>query len=109
MKKKKNINEDPDDDSRISSDSDEESDENGAVPYNYSFFHVTFMLAALYLAMVLTNWETVSGETTTDKNTIYVDQGMAAVWTKVISSYATFVLYVWTMVAPILIPNRDFL
>ena len=29
------------------------------VPYSYSFFHVTFMLAAMYLAMILTNWAIV--------------------------------------------------
>jgi hypothetical protein len=33
------VNESEDD-----TDSDEESDEQGAVAYNYSFFHVTFML-----------------------------------------------------------------
>jgi len=94
-------------------DSDSESSSNeqeGIVAYNYSFFHVTFMLASLYLAMVLTNWETVStlAENNVETNSIAVDQGMASVWTKVVSSYITFGLYVWTMVAPMLFPNRNF-
>jgi len=102
--KKESINDDND------TVTEEESDEQGEVAYNYSFFHVTFMLAALYLAMVLTNWETVSSLTgeSVDQNTIYVDQGMASVWTKVISSYLTFVLFVWTMMAPICFPDREF-
>lgn len=97
-------------DSSSDSEEDESSAEDGPVAYNFSFFHVTFMLAALYLAMVLTNWETVSSLTgeSTDTKSIYVDQGMSAVWTKVISSYITFALFIWTMIVPLLFPNRTF-
>jgi len=68
------------------------------------------MLAALYLAMVLTNWETVSALTgdAVPQNSVFVDQGMAAVWVKIISSWITFALFLWTMVAPIILRNRDF-
>jgi len=80
------------------------------VSYNYSFFHVTFALAAMYLAMVLTNWESVSVFTgdTSGANTILVDQGMVSVWVKVISSWLTLILYTFSMLAPICFPNRDF-
>jgi len=81
------------------------------VTYNYSFFHLTFALAAMYLAMVLTNWESVSvftGDTTGTENTILVDQGMASVWVKVISSWLTLILFSWSMLAPIFFPDRDF-
>jgi len=87
--------------------STEEEDDKPA--YNYSFFHFTFLLASMYLGMVLTNWQSVSAVTGEEVgNTILVDQGMAAVWVKVISSWLTLLLYLWTMIAPILFPNRQF-
>ena len=35
------------------------SDEDGGVAYSWSFFHLTFMCASLYLTMVLTNWNII--------------------------------------------------
>jgi len=82
-------------------DSEEGSD---SVPYNFSFFHLTFGLAALYLCMVLTNWNFVP----TIDTGVNVDQGMAAVWIKAVSSWVTMGLYMWSLIAPIVFPNRQF-
>jgi Ca2+/Na+ antiporter len=94
------------------SESDNEADEGSDRPvaYNYSFFHFTFFLATMYLGMVLTNWQSVSIVTGqgVSENTILIDQGMSAVWVKIISSWATLLLFIWTMIAPILFPNRKF-
>lgn len=79
-------------------------DEDEPVPYNYSFFHITFCLASMYLGMVLTNWAVVSDVETT----VNVDQGMAAVWIKIVSSWLTTVLYIWTLIAPVFLTNRVF-
>lgn len=89
---------------------EESSDSEGRVAYNYSFFHFTFLLAALYLSMVLTNWQSVSTITGEGlpENTILVDQGMSSVWVKVASSWVTLLLYSWTIIAPIVLPNRKF-
>jgi len=64
----------------------------------------------MYLGMVLTNWQSVSIVTGqgVSENTILIDQGMSAVWVKIISSWATLLLFIWTMIAPILFPNRKF-
>jgi len=81
------------------------------VSYNYSFFHFTFLLAAMYLAMVLTNWQSVTlitGQDGIPENTILVDQGVAAVWVKAISSWVTLALFFWTLIAPIVLPDRKF-
>jgi hypothetical protein len=93
-----------------SSDSESEVDGEAKVPYNFSFFHFTFLLAAMYLGMVLTNWQSISivtGEGVTD-NTILIDQGPSAVWVKIVSSWVTLLLFIWTMIAPVLFPNRKF-
>jgi len=90
--------------------SDDEEDPEAPVPYNYTFFHFTFLLATMYLGMVLTNWQTVSivtGQGVSD-STILIDQGMSAVWVKMISSWVTLLLFIWTMIAPVLFPNRKF-
>jgi len=88
----------------------DESESDTPVDYNYAFFHVTFMMAALYLGMVLTNWETVTSLTGEQipADSIVVDQGMAAVWVKVVSSWLTLALYLWTIFAPIFFPDRQF-
>jgi len=92
-----------------SEDDNEAEDPEGPVAYNYSFFHFTFLLATLYLGMVLTNWQSISivtGDGVDD--TILVDQGMSAVWVKMVSSWVTLLLFIWTMIAPVVFPNRKF-
>jgi len=64
----------------------------------------------MYLGMVLTNWQSVSSVTGEglNENTILIDQGMSAVWVKMISSWITLLLFMWTMIAPVVLPDRKF-
>lgn len=79
-------------------------DEKETVAYSYTFFHLIFVLAVLYLNMILTNWQHVSkGDET---KPIVVDYGMTSVWVKAASSWAVTLLYVWTLVAPVIFPDR---
>jgi len=73
------------------------------VAYNYSFFHFTFALASLYIMMMLTNWYSPEGADFTT-----LTSSMATVWVKMASSWACFVLFGWTLVAPMLFPDREF-
>jgi len=104
-------NNEPESPEASESDNEEiEDDPEGPVAYNYSFFHFTFLLATMYLGMVLTNWQSISivtGQGVSD-NTILIDQGMSAVWVKVISSWVTMLLFLWTMIAPVLFPKKKF-
>jgi len=86
---------------------DDGVDPDEPTPYNYSRFHIVYALGAMYIAMLMTDWQTVydPGQGT---NTIpNVDSGLAAVWVKVVSSWICVGLYLWTLVGPILFPDRD--
>jgi len=75
------------------------------VAYNYSRFHAIFGLGALYIAMLMTDWRTVYNPGSED--IAQVDSGEAAVWVKVVSSWLCVGLYIWTLVGPVLFPDRD--
>lgn len=51
--------------------------EEEGVAYSWSFFHIMFGLATLYVMMTLTNWFTPNSDLTT------LSSNMAAVWVKV--------------------------
>jgi hypothetical protein len=171
-------------------------DEEDKVIYSYSFFHLTFTMASMYVVMLLTNWKTVSDSpqgfvrwqtlfpictslillffpkkkkkkkkkklfsdffffgassflspvlflrgyrisskysflccslqrilflrvssgqilfllylTRSSGCSIAVDYGMASVWVKMVSGWLVMLIYVWTLLAPVLFPDRVF-
>lgn len=85
---------------------DEIDDEIEEISYSYSTFHFTFVLAILYVSMMITNWELVS--TTIKDNFLEVDRGLPSMWVKVVSGWIVALLYAWTILAPILLPDREF-
>eukprot|EP00775_Hariotina_reticulata_P009592 gene9592-9755_t len=72
------------------------------VSYNYSFFHLIFALASMYIAMLMTGWGAVEQEK--DR----LDVGWTSVWVKTGAEWVTAVLYIWTLVAPAMFPDREF-
>ncbi|XP_043486081.1 probable serine incorporator isoform X2 [Polistes fuscatus] len=76
--------------------------EEETVAYNWSFFHLMFALATLYVMMTLTNWYEPNSNLDT------LNSNVASMWVKIISSWLCMTLYVWSLVAPILFPNREF-
>lgn len=78
---------------------DNEEDE---VAYNWSFFHVMFAFASLYVMMTLTSWNNPTAPVAETLN------NSASMWVKMISSWLCCGLYIWTLAAPILLPDRDF-
>merc|ERR1712226_1701469 len=79
-------------------------DEAEGVTYNWSLFHVMFGLATLYIMMTLTNWYSPNGNNTIQT----ISANMSAVWVKIISSWLCCAIYVWTLIAPVVLPERDF-
>ncbi|KAL3154486.1 hypothetical protein ABBQ32_013949 [Trebouxia sp. C0010 RCD-2024] len=77
-------------------------DEFQLVTYSYSFFHLIFALASMYIAMLMTGWGTGAEERD------LIDVGWTSVWVKVVAQWMTVAIYAWTMAAPLLFPDRDF-
>ncbi|RVE62335.1 hypothetical protein OJAV_G00156160 [Oryzias javanicus] len=76
--------------------------EEEGVTYSYSFFHFHLCLASLYIMMTLTNWYQP------DTTTAVMQSSMPAVWVKMSSSWLGLGLYLWTLIAPLIFPDRDF-
>uniref|UniRef100_A0A8C9VYW6 Serine incorporator 2 n=1 Tax=Scleropages formosus TaxID=113540 RepID=A0A8C9VYW6_SCLFO len=76
--------------------------EEDGVTYSYSFFHFCLFLASLYIMMTLTNWYQPNTTSQVMLST------MPAVWVKISSSWLGLALYLWTLVAPLILTNRDF-
>lgn len=72
------------------------------VSYSYSFFHLIFALASMYSAMLLSGWTSSSG------NTDLIDVGWTSVWVRIATEWVTAGLYIWSLVAPLIFPDREF-
>jgi len=82
-----------------------DDDEEDETTYNYTHFHIAFAVGSMYVGMLLTNWMTLTG--TSGDNTVNVDHGYASFWVKMVSSWITILLYGWTLLAPVLLPDRE--
>jgi hypothetical protein len=67
------------------------------------FFHFTMMMASMYAAMLLTNWA----------QDIYSEAGALTLgtrnmWINIVSQWVLIAIYMWTLAAPHLFPDREF-
>jgi len=98
-----------------SDDEDEEigenrDDERSGTRYNYAWFHIIFAIAAMYVAMLLTDWNVVSktpisGPIDPDSD-VYIGRSEVAMWMRVVSSWVCMLLYMWSLMGPVLLPDR---
>jgi len=104
---------DDDGDTAVTVSSSSDDGEGGhpmSLPFSFSLFHVAFMVGSMYVQQLLTNWETISSssDSTSSLTEITVDSGVGSVWAKIISSWLVFLLYLWSLFAPLIFPDRDF-
>jgi len=76
--------------------------EKEGVQYSYFLFHFMLSLASLYIMMTLTSWYSPDAEFQS------MTSKWPAVWVKISSSWVCLLLYVWTLVAPLVLTGRDF-
>ncbi|KAK5086294.1 Membrane protein tms1 [Lithohypha guttulata] len=79
-------------------------DERRATQYNYSLFHVIFFLATCWVATLLTQ----SMDPNNDSDFTPVGRTYAASWIKIISAWVCYLIYTWSLLAPIVLTGRDF-
>lgn len=63
-----------------------------------------FITMAAYYAMVLTNWATLQSDSTQSNP----KTGSVALWLQATGEFIALILYIWSLVAPKLFPDRDF-
>ncbi|KAL0093796.1 serine incorporator/TMS membrane protein [Phycomyces blakesleeanus] len=84
---------------------DEQEELSGTV-YSYSFFHFIMAIAAMYAALLITRCSIPKTVETQPTELVKIEHTYAAVWIKIVSSWISYALYVWTLVAPIMMPDR---
>jgi serine incorporator 1/3 len=97
--------------SALDEDSDDEEtevsskdDERQGTQYNYSLFHVIFLMATCWVATLLT--QKMDPESSSDFSP--VGRTYWASWIKIISAWLCYAIYSWTLVAPIVLEGREF-
>ncbi|KAJ1393228.1 serine incorporator/TMS membrane protein, partial [Ochromonadaceae sp. CCMP2298] len=65
---------------------------------------LVFLLVSGYYAMILTNWATEQ------QNDSQADprNGRAAMWIQAAGQWIAILIYLWSLVAPKVLPDRDF-
>ncbi|KAF5025180.1 hypothetical protein F66182_2756 [Fusarium sp. NRRL 66182] len=92
-----------DDDESEAGDTPKGDDERNRTQYSYSVFHVIFFLATAWVATLLTmNFD----ESTKDGDFATVGRTYAASWVKIVSAWVCYGMYTWTLVAPVVLPDR---
>ena len=87
------------DDGRTSKD-----DERNATQYNYSLFHVIFLMATTWVATLLTT--SFEPDHSDDLDFAPVGRTYWASWVKIISAWVCYAIYTWTLIAPVVMPDR---
>jgi len=62
-------------------------------------FHLVMAITTFYLSMVLTNWGAAEASNS---------GGKGQMWLRIASQWLTILMYLWTVVAPAILTNRDF-
>lgn len=77
-------------------------DERGSTQYNYSLFHIIFFLATTWVGTLLTQ----NLDLESSQDFAPVGRTYWASWVKIISAWVCYAIYLWTLVAPVLLPDR---
>ncbi|KAF2401988.1 putative membrane protein TMS1 [Trichodelitschia bisporula] len=94
------LDEDSDDDSEVANKKGD--DERHSTQYNYSLFHIIFLLSTAWVATLLTT----NVNPAADEKFVPVGRTYWASWVKIVSAWACYAIYSWSLVAPAVMPDR---
>lgn len=77
-------------------------DERNATQYNYTLFHVIFFLSTTWVATLLTS----NFDEKVSNDFVPVGRTYWASWAKIISAWVCYTIYIWSLVAPLVLPER---
>ena len=77
-------------------------DERNATQYNYSLFHVIFLLSTAWVATLLTQ----NVEPDPQDNFVPVGRTYWGSWVKIVSAWVCYGIYAWSLAAPAILPDR---
>ena len=69
------------------------------------FFQALMVLSAVYFSMLLTNW---GNPTVFDSTILFFEANLTSFWIKLIAQWLSMAIYLFSMVAPVLFPGREF-
>ena len=93
---------DSDDEDAVSDGRGGRDDERGGTQYDYCLFHVIFLLATMWVATLLT--QNIDFENTGDFAA--VGRTFWASWVKIVSAWVCYAIYGWSLLAPVIMPDR---
>jgi len=69
-------------------------------------FHLCMAVSAMYMAMLLTNWGS-RDRAEDDTSSSSYDISRENMWIKIVTQWITIGTYGWTLLAPVILPDRD--
>ncbi|KAH7327872.1 putative membrane protein TMS1 [Stachybotrys elegans] len=89
-----------DDDESDDGNNNSQDDEKTTTQYSYTVFHIIFFLATTWVSTLLTL------DSSQEEDFAPVGRTYAASWVKIVSAWFCHCMYIWTLVAPIVLPDR---
>lgn len=79
---------------------EDRAEASSVIPWNYVKFHIAMTLASLYVCMLFTGWGQLSDTSNAFKHS------NVTVWVNILTQWATFAFYLWSIVFPLCCPDR---
>lgn len=90
------------DQSWLYDDEDDEDEEKVSTKYNYALFHIIFFFATQWIAVLLT----MNVQQDDFGDFVPVGRTYFYSWVKIVSAWICYLIYGWSLVAPVLMPER---